>query len=322
MTGKIGILGMAIVAILAVGAISVVLLNGNSTRIAYADEKGNDNSGQTMMEEKSHEQGRASGQIASIQNDDKGQPAWIASGAWRLFLMPPQNNSTQPDAKLLAKFTMAKLDGTSKHSHIISDFVMTNISDDGNTTTLTGNATMTMKDSPQKNIPMTIKIMNHNTISIMLDPKVNSHLGNTPLYGIVSRTNEYYHAMSHMKSAMMNENMNMSDKGKSDKGEKHVQSTSTSVSVDIVKDAQTKANNAFSPNPVQVKVGGMVTWTNTDTSLHTVTQGDATNGATEGGFDSKILAPNKTFSFTFDKAGDFVYYCQLHPTMVGTVTVK
>jgi plastocyanin len=320
MTGKTNVLGVAIVAILAVGAISVVLLNGNSNRIAYAEEKGNDNS--MMMEEKSHEQGKASGQISSIQNDDKGQPAWIASGAWRLFLMPSQSNSTRPDASFLAKFTMVKLDGTSKHSHIISDFVMTNMSDDGNTTMLTGNATMTMKGSPQKNIPITIKIMNHNTISIMLDPQANSHLGNTPLYGIVSRTNEYYHSMSHMKSAMMNENMKMSDKGeKSGKAEEHA-ANDKHTSVEIVPNAANLADEAFSPNPLKVKTGDKVTWTNTDTSLHTVTQGNATNGATEGGFDSKVLAPNKTFSFIFDKAGDFAYYCQLHPTMVGTVTVQ
>lgn len=93
------------------------------------------------------------------------------------------------------------------------------------------------------------------------------------------------------------------------------------VNVDIVKDAATKASNAFSPNPVRAKVGDMVTWTNTDTSLHTVTQGDATKGAITGGFDSKILAPNKTYSYTFAKGGDFAYYCQLHPTMVGTVVV-
>lgn len=93
------------------------------------------------------------------------------------------------------------------------------------------------------------------------------------------------------------------------------------VSAKIVANAANLADKAFSPNPIEAKTGDTVTWTNTDTSLHTVTQGDATNGATEGGFDSKVLAPNKTFSYTFAKAGDFPYYCQLHPTMVGVVKV-
>jgi plastocyanin len=93
------------------------------------------------------------------------------------------------------------------------------------------------------------------------------------------------------------------------------------VNVEIVSGAANLGDKAFSPNPVEAKVGDTVTWTNTDTALHTVTQGDATNGATAGGFDSKYLAPKKAFSFTFDKEGNFAYYCQLHPTMVGMVKV-
>jgi plastocyanin len=321
MTGKNNILGMAVVAVLAIGAISVVMLNGNSNGIAYADDKGNENSGK-MMEENYHQQGRASGQIASIQNDDNGQPAWVASGAWRLFIMPPESNSTQSDAKFLAKFTMVKLDGTSKHMHTISDFVMTNMSDDGNTTTLTGNATMTMKDSPQKNIPITIKIMNHNTISIMLDPKVNAHLGNTPLYGIVSRTNEEYHAMVHMGKAMMEEKEHdkMSDKSMSGKGEQHGQAEDEHPTVEIVSGAASTPDKAFSPNPLTVKARTEVTWKNKDTAIHTVTSGKS--GSPDGVFDSKILSPNKEFKFEFKDAGTFDYYCQLHPAMVGTVTVQ
>lgn len=93
------------------------------------------------------------------------------------------------------------------------------------------------------------------------------------------------------------------------------------VNVEIVKNAQTLADKAFSPNPVKAAVGDTVVWTNADTAAHTVTQGDSNAGPTEGGFDSSLMAPKKTFSHTFDKAGDFAYYCTLHPTMVGTVTV-
>lgn len=93
------------------------------------------------------------------------------------------------------------------------------------------------------------------------------------------------------------------------------------VNVEIEKNAQTLADKAFSPNPVKAAVGDTVTWTNTDTAAHTVTQGDSNAGPTQGGFDSSLLAPKKTFSHTFDKAGDIAYYCTLHPTMVGMVTV-
>lgn len=199
-SGKHVLLATIAAAILVVGAISATSLNGAST--AYAD-KDIQNSGSSMSTAKGP--GMAIGSISSIQNDEKGQPAWIMAGGWKLFLMPSESNSTKaPDAKFNAKFTMTKLDGTSKHVHTISDFVMTNMSDDGNTTTFTGNVTMTMKDAPQKNIPITIKIMNHNVISISLDPVVNSHLGNTPMYGTVLLANMGYHSMAHM--AMMHDN--------------------------------------------------------------------------------------------------------------------
>lgn len=35
-----------------------------------------------------------------------------------------------------------------------------------------------------------------------------------------------------------------------------------------------------------------------------------------------IMGPKKEFSFRFEKKGDFNYYCELHPTMMGKVTVN
>jgi predicted secreted protein with PEFG-CTERM motif len=96
------------------------------------------------------------------------------------------------------------------------------------------------------------------------------------------------------------------------------------VNAEIVKNAQalsTQGKPGFSPDPIKVAVGDTVVWTNTDTAAHTITQGDPTNGPVDGGFDSSLFAPKKTFSHTFDKAGDFAYYCSVHPTMIGMVTV-
>ncbi|MFL6508185.1 MAG: plastocyanin/azurin family copper-binding protein, partial [Nitrososphaeraceae archaeon] len=33
-------------------------------------------------------------------------------------------------------------------------------------------------------------------------------------------------------------------------------------------------------------------------------------------------SPKQTFSHKFDTAGEFPYFCQLHPTMVGKVVVS
>lgn len=88
--------------------------------------------------------------------------------------------------------------------------------------------------------------------------------------------------------------------------------------VEIVKNAANMKDKAFSPNPTKVQPGTKVTWMNSDSALHTVTSG---KGAPDKMFDSRSLAPKKSFSFTFTKEGTFDYYCMLHPTMVGKVTV-
>lgn len=94
------------------------------------------------------------------------------------------------------------------------------------------------------------------------------------------------------------------------------------VSVSIVPNASTMGDKAFSPNPAEVKVGETVTWTNGDSQIHTATSGEV--GAEDSGkvFDSKILSPKATFDFNFDKAGEYDYYCTLHPQMVGKVSVS
>jgi plastocyanin len=57
-----------------------------------------------------------------------------------------------------------------------------------------------------------------------------------------------------------------------------------------------------------------------------ITVSDDTNNSKI--FDSGLSRPNaltttgKTFSHTFSTAGEFPYFCQLHPTMVGMVIVS
>jgi aldose sugar dehydrogenase len=92
------------------------------------------------------------------------------------------------------------------------------------------------------------------------------------------------------------------------------------TSVSIVPDSSTLTDTAYQPSPVQVNVGETVTWTNDDSQPHTVTSGE---GATpDGRFDSDIMASGATFSHTFTEAGEYPYFCLLHPNMVGTVSVS
>ena len=100
------------------------------------------------------------------------------------------------------------------------------------------------------------------------------------------------------------------------------------IKASIVPGAITMGDKAYTPNPIDIKIGDTVTWTNNDNIFHTVTSGlgsDDTNSGKE--FDSGLSGPTalitqgKTFSHTFATGGDFQYFCQLHPTMIGKVVV-
>ena len=45
-------------------------------------------------------------------------------------------------------------------------------------------------------------------------------------------------------------------------------------------------------------------------------------GGPDGSFDSGMIMAGATYEFEFLDKGEFVYYCLVHPWMVGTVTVE
>ncbi len=108
-------------------------------------------------------------------------------------------------------------------------------------------------------------------------------------------------------------NMNM---GVAGSGNSVQQTTATSIPSNstVVRIVANAASNSFSPNPVEVKVGETVTWINDDSGRHTVTSKD-------GVFNSELMGKGQSFSYTFDKAGEYPYFCEPHPNMVGTVVV-
>jgi plastocyanin len=93
----------------------------------------------------------------------------------------------------------------------------------------------------------------------------------------------------------------------------------TTTSVFISPGASSLTTDAFSPNPIQVSIGTTVTWTNNDAEPHTVNAGE--NATPSGLFDSYI-PPAGTFEYTFIEAGEYPYFCILHPNMIGTVIVN
>lgn len=70
----------------------------------------------------------------------------------------------------------------------------------------------------------------------------------------------------------------------------------------------------FSKNPITIKVGTKITWTNQDSAPHTATADNSSWG-------SGTLQKGQSFSFTFNKAGQVSYHCEVHPNMTATITV-
>ena len=71
---------------------------------------------------------------------------------------------------------------------------------------------------------------------------------------------------------------------------------------------------AFKNPDLTIAPGTTVVWTNRDEAPHTVTSRDRA-------LNSPALDTDDRFSFTFDRVGDYPYYCALHPQMVGVVHV-
>ena len=81
-----------------------------------------------------------------------------------------------------------------------------------------------------------------------------------------------------------------------------------------------ETNECFIPSPVNIAIGDTVTWVNDDTAAHTSTSGSAADGP-DGNWDSSLVISGSSFSNTFDEAGEFPYFCMVHPWMTGMVIV-
>jgi plastocyanin len=73
-------------------------------------------------------------------------------------------------------------------------------------------------------------------------------------------------------------------------------------------------NFSFKGDTITVPLGTTVVWENDDDIPHNVF-------ATDGEFRSSALDTEDKFSFTFNKAGTFDYFCSLHSFMKGQVVV-
>jgi hypothetical protein len=158
-----------------------------------------------MMMDKSMMRHLLKGQISNVQLDSSGMPEWIQSGIWVLRANIGQENDLQ-SAQLIARFSMVMPDGTAMHVHKIYGFKPVEFMTEQNDTVhvLEGTATVTMRDGPITDVPLSIKIFNKSVIGLWIGPdKVDGHFGSDPIYGILSTGSRGI--MAEMGSMMDNE---------------------------------------------------------------------------------------------------------------------
>jgi hypothetical protein len=211
-------------------AIAAILLTAGTLALTLSSMSGNDAAAYPKQQGKGmgyHHYGEmalkpgyyAAGTIASLQNDESGNPAWIVSGYWKGSLTnvtkagtysggnqtgnqtsaPAATNSTAaagesqlPTASFKAAFDMVRTNGSAMHQHEISNFTLTGLSMPDNATIVyNGTTTITMKNGPVQNVPISVTAMEGDVISIWIDPsKIENHFGNTPIYGTILKAFE------------------------------------------------------------------------------------------------------------------------------------
>lgn len=127
------------------------------------------------------------GRTVGLVENENGEPLWIISGTFKSNL---SSNQTQPGANFTvfnANLEMIKPDGTAKHTHTLTNFVLTDIANQNNATVYNGTGTISMPDTPFTDVPISIKVLNNKNLGMInVDPtKVDNHFGYTkPIYGL------------------------------------------------------------------------------------------------------------------------------------------
>ena len=151
---------------------AAILVSGaiQSSAMAYPQQKqGYSHQNKMMMQPGLY----ALGTIASLQNDENGNPTWIVSGLWEGSLS--MDNKTQggagnqtsttasatagtgsnlPNATFHSKFNMVLTNGSAMPDHEIYDITLADMSmPDNSTVVYNGSATMTMRQGPVPDVP-------------------------------------------------------------------------------------------------------------------------------------------------------------------------
>ena len=137
------------------------------------------------------------GEVVSIQNNASNYPEWIVTGRWKIFQNssdPLSNaNLSSDNINFNASLTMASIDGINNHRHRLTDFNLSNIAIQNRNAIINGTISLGTSGYDKGNfdkiiagIPISIRIMNLETMSIQLDNKVfRENFGSSPIYAKV-----------------------------------------------------------------------------------------------------------------------------------------
>ena len=86
----------------------------------------------------------------------------------------------------------------------------------------------------------------------------------------------------------------------------------------------TVKNFDFSSRTVTIGRGRTIRWANEDVANHQISSGVVEGGRPkpDGHVSSPLLVRGDVFSATFPRAGEYPYYCGVHPFMRGMIVVK
>jgi hypothetical protein len=131
------------------------------------------------------------GRTIGIVDDENAKPLWIIFGIWKTNLSNQTqtgDNSTVFDTS----FEMIKTDGTSTHTHTISNFNLVDTLNQNNHTVFNGTGTISMPQGPVTKVPISIQVMNNTLGIISIDSnKIDNHFGTGPIYGIPLEESKY-----------------------------------------------------------------------------------------------------------------------------------
>ena len=131
------------------------------------------------------------GRSVGIVENENGEPLWIISGTWRTNLSN-QTQSGDNSTVFNANFEMIKTDGTSRHTHTLTNYILTDVSSQNNSTIFNGTGTISMPEGPVTEVPVNIQVLNNTLGMVFIGPdKIDSHFGTKPIYGIPLEDREH-----------------------------------------------------------------------------------------------------------------------------------